>query len=485
MLIDLTDQQSLRVESTAEPALVRERLAGVKIALALCDVVALSVIATTLGLAMFGRPTAVGGGVEVGGGNLAAVSVFALVPLLWNRVGMYWISQRRSLLGVAQRVALGVGALLLCVFSVIVILNVQGTSRLYLGLFGVSTFVYALMARLAARSLVRRRQADEKKRTRTLLIGGGINAERFLVSLDQHPEMGMEMVGSLGSTAVGAHRHLGDIADLRHVLITEVVDEVVICLPFEQWATIRDCAQIVEEQGKTVRIPMGLMDDMRSRNRVDQIGDVSMLSLVSTPDDVLQNGMKRAMDLVGAAAGLLLTLPFLLVAALAVKLSDGGPVFFSQDRVGLHGRIFKMVKLRTMVEDAEERLNEVAHLNERDSAAAFKASDDPRITRVGRVLRRASLDEIPQFWNVLTGDMSLVGPRPPLMREVVTYDYRHRRRLSVKPGITGLWQVSSRNEPSFESWVELDLDYIDSWSPIADLHIIARTIPAVLRRTGT
>jgi len=189
------------------------------------------------------------------------------------------------------------------------------------------------------------------------------------------------------------------------------------------------------------------------------------------------------MDILGAAVGLILFSPFLIGAAIALLVSDGAPVLFRQERVGLHGRPFTMLKFRTMVRDAEEQLDDLMHHNER-SGAAFKMEDDPRITGVGRFLRRTSIDELPQFWNVLTGSMSLVGPRPPLPREVAEYDIWHRRRLSMKPGITGLWQIEARHEPDFDRWVERDLIYIDGWSIWLDVKILLRTVPALLTQSG-
>jgi len=197
------------------------------------------------------------------------------------------------------------------------------------------------------------------------------------------------------------------------------------------------------------------------------------------PDRVLGLIAKRTLDIALASLALLLLGPVLLVIALVIKLDDRGPVLFRQTRVGLHGRPFQMVKFRTMVPDAELKRAELALLNE-ISGPAFKLQADPRITRVGRLLRRASLDELPQFWNVLFGQMSVVGPRPPLPDEVAGYDLWHRRRLSMKPGITGLWQVSARLEEEFDRWVELDLNYIDRWSLWLDLKIMLRTVPAML-----
>ena len=162
---------------------------------------------------------------------------------------------------------------------------------------------------------------------------------------------------------------------------------------------------------------------------------------------------------------------------------QGRPIYYNHTRIGLHGRPFTMHKFRTMVRDADAQFDEVQHLNEREQVT-FKSADDPRITPFGRFLRATSIDELPQLWNVLRGEMSLVGPRPPLEREIIQYDVWHRRRLSMKPGITGLWQVEARTEPAFDSWVERDLAYIDRWSLALDLKILLQTVPAVLRRTG-
>jgi lipopolysaccharide/colanic/teichoic acid biosynthesis glycosyltransferase len=192
---------------------------------------------------------------------------------------------------------------------------------------------------------------------------------------------------------------------------------------------------------------------------------------------------KRTLDVAGAAAGLLLSLPVIGLAALAIRLDSPGPVFYCQLRCGRGGRRFCLWKLRTMVDGAEAQLAALQAQNEMDGPM-FKIRLDPRVTRVGRLLRRYSLDEVPQLWNVLRGDMSLVGPRPPLPREVMAYKPEERERLAVTPGLTGLWQVSGRSDLSFAKCVELDLEYVRSWSLGGDLQILARTIPAVFRGNG-
>jgi exopolysaccharide biosynthesis polyprenyl glycosylphosphotransferase len=216
---------------------------------------------------------------------------------------------------------------------------------------------------------------------------------------------------------------------------------------------------------------------------VEDLDGIPLLTLSTTPSDSLALAAKRAFDLFEAAVALLVLAPVFLVVAVAIRLESPGPIFFRQRRVGVYGREFNLYKFRSMYQDAEARLESLRARNE-VSGPVFKMRDDPRVTRVGRFIRRASIDELPQFWNVLRGEMSVVGPRPPLPSEVKQYERWQLRRLSVKPGITCTWQVSGRSQISFEQWMELDLRYIDSWSLWQDVKILARTIPAVLTGRG-
>jgi exopolysaccharide biosynthesis polyprenyl glycosylphosphotransferase len=239
----------------------------------------------------------------------------------------------------------------------------------------------------------------------------------------------------------------------------------------------------LQEQGIGVRYALALLPHAKARVQLEEMDGVPLVALSTGPTNPLSLALKRAVDVALAALLLAIALPVVAVVALLIKVSEGGSVFFLQRRCGLHGRLFTLYKFRTMVADAEARRREIEHLNEMDGPV-FKARSDPRVTRVGRLLRKFSLDELPQLWNVLRGDMSLVGPRPPIPEEVASYQRWQRRRLAMKPGITGLWQVSGRNELDFESWMELDLHYIDHWSPWLDLKILARTIPVVLSGRG-
>jgi len=220
-----------------------------------------------------------------------------------------------------------------------------------------------------------------------------------------------------------------------------------------------------------------------ARVELEELEGIPFLTFTTTPSNESQLALKRLLDVAVSMLLLLLALPVIGIAAIAIRLSSPGAVLFKQKRMGLNGRVFTLFKFRTMFEDALERRGEVTHLNQM-TGPVFKAKSDPRITAVGRVLRKFSLDELPQLWNVLKGDMSLVGPRPPIPEEVAAYHRWHRRRLSMKPGLTCLWQVSGRNDVDFDRWMKLDLQYIDNWSPSLDLKILLRTIPAVLSGRG-
>jgi lipopolysaccharide/colanic/teichoic acid biosynthesis glycosyltransferase len=194
--------------------------------------------------------------------------------------------------------------------------------------------------------------------------------------------------------------------------------------------------------------------------------------------------LKRMLDIVASSIALVLLSPVLAAIAIAVRWDSRGPIFYLSDRIGKKGRVFRCMKFRTMVPDAERRKADILHMNERDSVL-FKITDDPRITRMGHFLRKYSLDELPQLINVLRGDMSMVGPRPPIASEVKRYELNHLRRLDVVPGVTGLWQVQARQDPSFDSYISLDTAYIENWSLWLDIKILVRTVGVVVSGTGT
>jgi exopolysaccharide biosynthesis polyprenyl glycosylphosphotransferase len=372
--------------------------------------------------------------------------------------------------------------------SLLYLLKLPDVSRMWLVVTFPSLAVAGLGIRIVVRQILVLARDHGRNARYMLIVGANPRARAFADLVESHADLGIVVIGHLQADAadVGAalsRPHLGMIEDLEQVLHAEVVDEVAICLPFSQEELIEQTAYLCEQEGKVVRMPIAPIERVLTTGRLESIDGIGVYSLTNGPDRVLGLIAKRALDLVGAATALMLISPVMLVLAILVKLDSPGPVFFRQERVGLHGRSFNVIKFRSMIPDAEHELDTLMEHNE-IQGHAFKIDNDPRITGVGRLLRRSSLDELPQFWNVLRGQMSLVGPRPPLPREVANYDIWHRRRLSMKPGITGLWQVGSRRCPEFDRWVEQDLEYIDSWSLWLDFKIMARTLPAVLMGSG-
>ncbi len=362
-------------------------------------------------------------------------------------------------------------------------------SRSWIVLFALFTGALLLAEKLALRLAARTiRERGLNYRT-IVLVGRGATAVSIAESIRAHRWWGYRVLGFLASGEAderpdpGARPLLGTIADLDAVRAKEIVDEVVFALPARATARFEDQVLALQEQGVLVRFALELFPHARARVELNEMDGVPLISLVTTPSGALELGAKRALDVAISLAVVAVAWPAIGAVALGIKLSGRGAVLFRQRRCGLNGRQFTLYKFRTMVEGAHERMLEVAHLNEMDGPV-FKSSRDPRVTPFGRFLRKFSLDELPQLWNVLRGDMSLVGPRPPIPEEVARYERWQRRRLAMKPGLTGLWQISGRNELDFERWMALDLQYIDTWSPWLDLKILLKTVPVVLSGRG-
>jgi len=324
-----------------------------------------------------------------------------------------------------------------------------------------------------------------------LLIGNGPRAEWLAKHVAQRTDLGYRLVGyvdeerRLKDPKTFDVPWLGFISDLAHIIENEVIDEVFITLPVKsQYSRIETAITILEEQGIMVHLFSDLFPHKLARSRAWEFEGTPLVSLQSAPSISWRTEAKRVIDFVGSLILLVLLLPLLLLVAVVIKLDSAGPIFFVQERMGYNKRRFRMIKFRTMTADAEARIKEIEHLNETDGPA-FKIRHDPRMTRVGRLLRKLSIDELPQLINVLFGDMSLVGPRPLPMRDVLGLEVAwQKRRFSVKPGLTCLWQVSGRSNLSFEEWMQLDLEYIDRWSLALDCKILLRTIPAIISAEG-
>lgn len=435
---------------------------------------------------------------------LAALYSVSWVVTLWlfglYRLRVRW-SARTELVDIARALLL----LAVATFALLFWLKLPNVSRqLLLILFPVQLII-TMVSRSVLRGVVATLRARGMNSRYMLIVGAGPGARAFAERIALRPEMGLHVIGHLSGpvgdredaeTSMGwlsppsragrppvRHAILGTIDDIEDILHSRIVDEVAICLPSSQLAFVEPITRLCEDEGRIVRIPTEETGLTMPGARIEEFDGVRVLSLAYGPDRALALLAKRALDISAALLALVLLSPLLLAIGLLIRMRDGAPVLFRQTRIGEHGRPFLVVKFRTMAVNAEDQLDELQDRNE-IQGHAFKVTDDPRITPTGRVLRRLSLDELPQLWNVVRGEMSLVGPRPPLPREVHGYDLWHRRRLSMKPGITGLWQVAARREPDFDRWVRMDLEYIDRWSLWLDLKIIARTIPAVIGQQG-
>ena len=413
----------------------------------------------------------------------AAVYAATWVALLWI-LGLYRLRARWTARIETQDVGRAAILLGLVTFSALFAFKLPDVSRLFLLTLFVAQVVLTVTSRGAIRALLHALRDRGHNLRYMLVVGTGKDARRFADRVERHRELGIRVIGHLSTTGTspvaGMRPVLGSMDDIETVLHDRIVDEVAVCLPADELHWVEPVARLCEEVGKIVRIPLDDVPVSLPGGRIEDFDGGKVLSLVYGPDRAIGLVTKRLIDVVLGGVAMILLVPVFAIIGVAIVIADGRPVLFRQTRVGLHGRPFDVVKFRTMVPDAEALLTELEEQNE-IKGHAFKITDDPRLTRIGRFLRATSLDELPQVWNVLLGEMSLVGPRPPLPREVDGYDLWHRRRLSMKPGITGLWQVAARRDDDFDRWVALDLAYIDRWSIWLDLKIIVKTIPAMLQ----
>jgi exopolysaccharide biosynthesis polyprenyl glycosylphosphotransferase len=321
--------------------------------------------------------------------------------------------------------------------------------------------------------------------TRNLIVvGGGPVAERIADVATSRREWGLVLLGFVTDRgSVPGTPVLGDVSELPRILETHVVDHALFAVEDGELARIEEPLAACREAGVAAHVVLDFFPIDAERLELDDIEGFPVIAVGATRDVGFAAALKRMSDVLLSALGIVLAAPLLAAIAIAVRAHDGGPAVLAQRRVGLRGREFTLYKFRTMVVGAEVRQHELAHQNEMNGPV-FKMRDDPRVTPIGRWLRRTSLDELPQLWNVLRGEMSVVGPRPPLPSEVARYERWQRRRLSVKPGLTCIWQVSGRNDVDFDTWMKLDLSYIDNWSLWLDLKILVLTVPAVLLARG-
>lgn len=323
-----------------------------------------------------------------------------------------------------------------------------------------------------------------------LVVGTGPRAHEFIHLVNRRKEWGLEIVGlidedpALTGQIINGYEVLGALDDVADIVHDNVVDEIVFIVPRSWLQKIDTIVHFCETEGIRVHIGIDMFDLEFAKAKQTEFDNFLLLTFERTPIKVWHLFIKALFDVVVSTLLLVLLMPIFLIVAIAIKMTSPGPVFYRQVRCGLKGRRFTLYKFRTMVENAESLLPGLMKKNEM-TGPVFKMENDPRITPLGKFLRKFSIDELPQLWNVFKRDMSLVGPRPPLPEEVQQYDSWQRRRLSMRPGITCFWQIEGRNHiTDFNEWTNLDLKYIDNWSMILDFKILLRTIPTVLTGIG-
>ena len=354
----------------------------------------------------------------------------------------------------------------------------------FLVLFWVFNFSVLALARIGGLQLLYLIRSHGRNWRSIVIVGKGAEAGELGDRIEQEPSLGYRLARIIDAELF-KDPETAVVQQLNNVIAHQPVDEVLLALSMNQYgALVETIVRHCEEQGIVVRVRTEVFNLQVARSYVDDLQGIPVMTIQSGPADGWQLLIKRLIDMVGSASLLLALTPLFTIVALLIKLDSPGPIFFAQERVGYNKRRFRILKFRTMVYEADKQQDLLEHLNEVEGPV-FKIKNDPRITRVGTFLRRFSIDELPQLVNVVKGEMSLVGPRPLPVRDVQRIDAQwHKRRFSIKPGITCLWQVNGRSNIGFNDWVRMDLDYIDKWSLRLDLLILLKTVPAVFRGPG-
>jgi exopolysaccharide biosynthesis polyprenyl glycosylphosphotransferase len=381
----------------------------------------------------------------------------------------------------------GLGAISVILFEYALRLDL---SRGFVGLFAVYAWVLLVIFRLTAGRVVGVIRREFAAPHYVMVVGTGERAVRIAEALKKSAEYGVRLRGFFderpnaprGELILGDRYQVYEMGELPSILRKNVVDEIIFAVDSESLGELEEAFLLCDEEGVRTRVAVDFFPHVNSTVSLDRFGHTPLLTFSAAPDDEIRLLVKRLTDVAIAAAGLVVLAPFMAVIAVVIRLTSPGPAVFKQVRCGLNGRRFLFYKFRSMCLNAEQMKGSLSHLSMRQTA--FKIADDPRLTAMGKYLRKFSIDEWPQLWNVLRGDMSLVGPRPAVPGEVEQYQRWQRRRLRMRPGLTCLWAISGRDNVDFETWMKMDMQYIDNWSLALDWKILLRTIPRVLTGHG-
>ena len=424
-------------------------------------------------------------------------TVLLLVIIIWylvfNCCDLYESYQKQSfgqiIWNMVKAVCVSMAVLLIFLF----IFKITDISRILLGIFFITNIIFLGLSKgtvYLQLNKLRKRNCDFHN---ILLVGGNVMIDEIKKAIQDNPQTGYRIIGCLETEKIMAKEEMhngskiiGAIDNLKNILLNNVVDEIILAVPLNKIKDFQSYLSIAEAQGVRVSIIIDLQIDeisqrpILNRIRIKSFMNKLIITIDSTISDEQMKAIKSIIDYLVAGAVLILLLPFFLLIATTIKLSSRGSVFFKQERCGLNGRRFSLYKFRTMAANAEEKRGDLDKANEA-VGPVFKIRNDPRIIPViGHFLRKTGFDELPQLINILKGEMSLVGPRPPIPAEVDMYDDWQRRRLSMKPGLTCIWQtMPQRNDINFDEWMRMDLEYIDKWSLSLDFKLIVKTFYVV------
>ena len=420
---------------------------------------------------------------------LVAMLLLIISILCWTAIG-YWFNIYEKLDSAHPRVVLrdtfrqcALGAISLVVAEYMLRLDL---SRSFVALFAIYAWVLLCLFRINFARAIGRVRREFGTAHFVMVVGSGESARHLGAALEQSADYGVRLMGFLddepGQVQLARTYQQHPLLQLTELLRQQVIDEIIFAVDSGKLAAMEEVFLLCDEEGVRTRVVVDFFPHVNSQVYLDRLGAKPLLTFSAAPHDEIRLLLKRVTDLIIAAAALVLLAPFMILIALLIRMTSPGPAIFRQQRCGLNGRRFTFYKFRSMCDNAEELKASLMHLNRKSTA--FKIPNDPRLTPLGRFLRKFSIDEWPQLWNVLKGEMSLVGPRPAVPEEVELYQTWQRRRLRMRPGLTCLWAMAGRDRLDFDTWMKMDMQYIDNWSLALDWKIILRTIPRVLTGHG-